>query len=220
MAIHILILSHSPLRIYERLTDTRIAAVENSDSPRAGIFARPSPPETTLLDKVHQTYDGVPAPAGEAHFNVARGAINQAMQGTTAAARAQNLADLQRTYGSQDLDRQVTRRWRVGDVYAPHDLSGQEMSKWKKPRRKDAPRWDVLDQLGMNPMLYYKNFNIMSEYMTPMGRIKHRSETGLRPVNQRKMAKAIRRAIGIGLLPSTYRHPELLDQDTRSGLQQ
>ena len=43
-----------------------------------------------------------------------------------------------------------------------------------------------------------------------MGRIKHRSETGLRPVNQRRVAKAIRRAVGIGLLPSTHKHPELL----------
>jgi small subunit ribosomal protein S18 len=57
-----------------------------------------------------------------------------------------------------------------------------------------------------------QNFSIMSEYMTSMGRIKHISETGLRPVNQRKMAKAIRRAIGIGLIPSTHAHPEMFDR--------
>ena len=50
----------------------------------------------------------------------------------------------------------------------------------------------------------------MSEYMTTMGRIKHRSQTGLRPVNQRKLAKAIRRAIGLGLMPSVHKHPEIL----------
>jgi small subunit ribosomal protein S18 len=55
---------------------------------------------------------------------------------------------------------------------------------------------------------------MMSEYMTQMGRIKHISETGLRPVNQRKMAKAIRRAIGIGLIPTTHAHPEMYDPDT------
>ena len=43
-----------------------------------------------------------------------------------------------------------------------------------------------------------------------MGRIMHSSETGLRPVNQRRIARAIRRAVGIGFLPSTHRHPELL----------
>ena len=56
----------------------------------------------------------------------------------------------------------------------------------------------------------WQNFTIMSEYMTDMGRIKHSRETGLRPRNQRKMAKAIRRAIGIGLMPGVHRHPELL----------
>ena len=52
---------------------------------------------------------------------------------------------------------------------------------------------------------------MMSEYMTPMGRIKHRRETGLRAVNQRKIAKAIRRAVGMGLLPSVHEHPEVLE---------
>lgn len=50
----------------------------------------------------------------------------------------------------------------------------------------------------------------MSEFMTPMGRIKHSKETGLRPVNQRKIAKAIRRSIGLGIMPSVHRHPEIL----------
>ena len=55
-----------------------------------------------------------------------------------------------------------------------------------------------------------QNVAMMSEYMSDMGRIKHRKETGLRPVNQRRMARAIRRAIGIGLMPAIHRHPEIL----------
>jgi small subunit ribosomal protein S18 len=55
-----------------------------------------------------------------------------------------------------------------------------------------------------------QNFSLISEFMTSMGRIKHSSETGLRPVNQRKMAKAIRRAVGMGLHPSVHKHPEIL----------
>jgi hypothetical protein len=50
----------------------------------------------------------------------------------------------------------------------------------------------------------------MSEYMTVMGRIRHSKSTGLRPVNQRKIAKAIRRAIALGLMPSVHRHPEII----------
>lgn len=84
------------------------------------------------------------------------------------------------------------------------------MAKWKKLRRKPRPRYDVLDQLRLNPLEHYKNFSIMSEYITDMGRIRHSNETGLRPVNQRKMAKAIRRAMGMGLMPGVHRHPELL----------
>jgi small subunit ribosomal protein S18 len=52
--------------------------------------------------------------------------------------------------------------------------------------------------------------------MTPFGRIKRRDQTGLRPVNQRKLAKAIRRSIGLGLHPSVHRHPELLMRERRS----
>lgn len=52
---------------------------------------------------------------------------------------------------------------------------------------------------------------MMWEYMAPMGRIKHRNETGLRPVNQRRLAKAIRRAVGMALIPSVHPHPEFLE---------
>jgi small subunit ribosomal protein S18 len=57
-----------------------------------------------------------------------------------------------------------------------------------------------------------QNFSIMSEYMTPMGRIKHSKDTGLRPVNQRRIARAIRRSIGMGMMPSVHRHPEILQK--------
>ncbi|EGP86413.1 uncharacterized protein MYCGRDRAFT_18344, partial [Zymoseptoria tritici IPO323] len=124
--------------------------------------------------------------------------------------KTQAQRDAERTYSAKDLSQQIPRRWKAGDVYAPHDLSGVEMSKWKKLRRKPRPKYDVLDQLGVNPLDHYKNFSIMSEYITPMGRIRHSNDTGLRPVNQRKMAKAIRRAMGMGLMPGVHRHPELL----------
>lgn len=64
-------------------------------------------------------------------------------------------------------------------------------------------------------LLCDKNFSIMSEYITDMGRIKHSNETGLRPVNQRKMAKAIRRAMGMGLMPGVHRHPMLLKHEKK-----
>lgn len=51
----------------------------------------------------------------------------------------------------------------------------------------------------------------MWEYMAPMGNIKHRSLTRLRPVNQRRIAKAIRRAVAMGIIPSVHPHPEILE---------
>ncbi|KAF2007713.1 ribosomal protein S18 [Amniculicola lignicola CBS 123094] len=108
----------------------------------------------------------------------------------------------------EKFSRQIFRNWQPGDVYAPHDLTGPEQKKWKTAKR--TPTVDAFDTLGINPIKEYKNFTMMSEYMTEMGRIKHSKVTGLRPVNQRKIAKAIRRAIGLGLMPSVHRHPWVL----------
>ncbi|KAF2402392.1 ribosomal protein S18 [Trichodelitschia bisporula] len=108
----------------------------------------------------------------------------------------------------KNLSTQMPRPWRAGDVYAPRDIGFKEARKWKKTQQ--TPKADVFDMLGQNPLNHYKNINLMSQFVSSTGRIKKASSTGLRPVNQRKMAKAVRRAIGIGLLPSVHLHPEIL----------
>ncbi|KAI0974034.1 ribosomal protein S18 [Xylaria arbuscula] len=115
--------------------------------------------------------------------------------------------DLKANMRTNDYMRQLPRRWRAGDVYSPHDMSPSEMAKWRKTT---ARKQDLVDLLGLRPLDMYRNFSVISEFMTPHGRIMRGVETGLSPVNQRKMAKAIRRAIGLGLHPSVHRHPELL----------
>ena len=70
--------------------------------------------------------------------------------------------------------------------------------------------------VGTDTESFLQNFSIMSEYMTSMGRIRHSKDTGLRRVNQRRVSKAIRRAIGIGLMPSVHKHPEMLEMEARS----
>ncbi|KAI9048477.1 hypothetical protein LZ554_007312 [Drepanopeziza brunnea f. sp. 'monogermtubi'] len=120
--------------------------------------------------------------------------------------------DYKNVLRGQDLSKQITRRWKAGDIYAPHDLSEVEMAKWK---RRGKPQYDVFDVLNLNPMEHYRNFSIMSEYMTDMGRIRHSKDTGLRPVNQRKIARAIRRTIGMGLMPSVHQHPEILYKEVQ-----
>ncbi|KAI1820483.1 ribosomal protein S18 [Xylaria intraflava] len=115
--------------------------------------------------------------------------------------------DMVKRNRNDDYMRHLARRWHLGDVYSPHDMSPSEMSKW---RQNSAPKKDIVRLLGLRPLDMYRNFTVISEFMTPHGRIKPASETGLSAANQRKMAKAIRRAIGLGLHPSVHRHPELL----------
>lgn len=54
---------------------------------------------------------------------------------------------------AQDLSRQITRRWKAGDVYAPKDIGPVEMAKWKKRARPDR---DVFDVLQFDPTEHYK----------------------------------------------------------------
>ncbi|MCJ1317336.1 hypothetical protein MMC15_002659 [Xylographa vitiligo] len=122
------------------------------------------------------------------------------------------LGELERRERARDIERMQVRRWKHGDVYAPHDLSPAEMKKW---RQKTRPDRDVFDVLAINPINHYMNYSMMSDFMTSMGRIKHPRDTGLRRVNQRKIAKAIRRAIGMGWLPSVHMHPEMLRRGQR-----
>lgn len=52
-----------------------------------------------------------------------------------------------------ELSKQITRRWKAGDVYAPHDLTGVEMNKWKE---RSQPTRDIFDVLDFDPMINYR----------------------------------------------------------------
>jgi len=54
---------------------------------------------------------------------------------------------------SRILERFQTRDWKAGDIYAPHDLSPEEMKKWRK---RHSPSRDAFDALNMNPLDQYK----------------------------------------------------------------
>lgn len=79
-----------------------------------------------------------------------------ARQAVAARKRQEELNRSQALRDREDLERQMTRRWKAGDVYAPHDLSGAEMSKWKQIQQKGRPKKDVLDILRINPLDHYK----------------------------------------------------------------
>lgn len=68
-----------------------------------------------------------------------------AMQSTQDALREQKLAN--------DYLREMPRRWKTGDVYAPHDLSPVEMHKFRQRRARST---DIIDVLGIRPQDMYK----------------------------------------------------------------
>ena len=102
------------------------------------------------------TSNAAPTPGLRTSIDIARDTIRESTAARRQREEAQRLADMQRTYNRKDLEGQVTRRWKLGDVYAPHDLSGAEMAKWKKVRRRGKQKVDVVDQLGINPIDHYK----------------------------------------------------------------
>ncbi|KAJ4267727.1 hypothetical protein NW762_003842 [Fusarium torreyae] len=108
---------------------------------------------------------------------------------------------------SNDFLKQMPRRWEAGDVYSPHDLSPVEMQKWRK---RSVRNNDVIDALGISPLDMYKNFSLIEHFTSPSGMINHSNLTRLRPVNQRKVAKMVRRVQGMGIYPSVHAHPEML----------
>lgn len=94
-------------------------------------------------------------PARDA-FGFANKAVASIADSNNRARLAEETRNMARGADRKGLETQQIRRWNVGDVYAPNDLSGVEQSKWKRQKQKPRPRWDVLDQLNIKPMDHYK----------------------------------------------------------------
>jgi small subunit ribosomal protein S18 len=62
------------------------------------------------------------------------------------------------------LSKQISRRWKAGDVYAPHDLSEVETAKWKK---RERPLYDVFDVLDLNPLEHYRVCHLLLPRLFP-----------------------------------------------------
>ena len=62
-------------------------------------------------------------------------------------------AELERRDLAVAIAKQNTRRWKAGDVYAPHDLSSVEMQKWRKKRPISSDAFAALD---LDPRKEYK----------------------------------------------------------------
>ncbi|CAO1597397.1 hypothetical protein XANCAGTX0491_001206 [Xanthoria calcicola] len=203
-----------PIRPFSSTTPHLLPSLQNPPPP---------PPPTPNPQPQQQK----PTPVSNLRGLVSSLSQDAQAQTTATTARRSALAETEAAYRATDLERHLHRRFRPGDIYAPHDLSPTEQAKWRPraavggslqgrgtPANAHAQnRRDVFDVLGINPLDEYKNFSIMTEFVSSMGRIRHRRETGLRGVNQRRVAKAVRRAVGMGLLPSVHKHPEMLEKE-------
>ena len=67
--------------------------------------------------------------------------------------RRKTMESLDKAGRARDLEALQVRRWKAGDVYAPHDLSPVEMQKWRQRHRSNT---DVFDALAINPLHEYK----------------------------------------------------------------
>ncbi|KAJ1336584.1 ribosomal protein S18 [Batrachochytrium salamandrivorans] len=98
------------------------------------------------------------------------------------------------------------------ETYLPRELNDRHLEKYTKKFHL-PPTEDVLKKLNIDPIKEYKasssildakwsyycsNIQMLAHFVTTIGHIKPRIETGLTPENQRKVGRAIKRARAMG----------------------
>jgi len=69
------------------------------------------------------------------------------------------------------------------------------------PGKHEARERDALRHFGIDPVYETSNTTLLASFMSEMGKIKSRVETGVTMKTQRRIGKAIRRAKMMGILP-------------------
>lgn len=69
------------------------------------------------------------------------------------------------------------------------------------PGRKDALRTDPFLRFGIDPRHECENGTLLRDYVSDMGKILPRGQTGLSQRSQRLVGKAIKRAKMMGIIP-------------------
>ncbi|KAI7898199.1 ribosomal protein S18 [Cokeromyces recurvatus] len=97
------------------------------------------------------------------------------------------------------------KNFRAGDTYHPDDLNDSRYQEQLRQRRTKVitPAEDPFEVLGLDPLVEYKNYRLLANFVSSMGKILPREQTGVSAKNQRKLAKAIKRARAMGLMSST-----------------
>ncbi|RUS22269.1 ribosomal protein S18-domain-containing protein [Endogone sp. FLAS-F59071] len=92
------------------------------------------------------------------------------------------------------------KTFQSGTTYRPNDLNDALYEERMRAKRGkvERPTQDPFDALGLDPLKEYKNYTLLSSFISEMGKILPREQTGVTAKNQRKLAKAIKRARAMG----------------------
>ncbi|TFY83937.1 hypothetical protein EWM64_g56 [Hericium alpestre] len=73
------------------------------------------------------------------------------------------------------------------------------------PGTAEARKQDAFHQLGIDPVVEATNPTLLSAFVSEMGKVRGRAQTGLTWRSQRRLTKAIRRAKMMGVMPTFSR---------------
>ncbi|CCF60684.1 hypothetical protein KAFR_0L00770 [Kazachstania africana CBS 2517] len=96
------------------------------------------------------------------------------------------------------VNKRMVKSFVQSTIYDPFDFSMAKLHMDQKNKTTYKP------MKNMNPLNLYTSPELLVPYMSSTGKILHRDVTGLSVKDQRRVAKAIRRAQAIGLLSKTH----------------
>jgi small subunit ribosomal protein S18 len=98
----------------------------------------------------------------------------------------------------------LIKKFEEGTTYDPFDFSLAKQQLEKRLARESFSK-KTFDTKKVNPLDFYTNPRYLSEYLSATGRIQPRDVTKLSLKNQKRLAKAVKRARSAGLLSSVHK---------------
>ncbi|CDR38911.1 CYFA0S02e08438g1_1 [Cyberlindnera fabianii] len=108
------------------------------------------------------------------------------------------------------LESNVVRYFASDELYDPFDFSLAKLRLERRAYAENNAGRKFFDEKRVNPLDCYTNTKYLSSYLTSTGRIHPREVTKLSLKNQKRLAKAIKRARAAGLLSSVHKDADLL----------
>lgn len=111
-----------------------------------------------------------------------------------------------------DVDPAFVKKFTSGTTYDPFDFSMDKL-RLQQVYRAHLPKKDIFDKNEINPLSLWTDSKSLSKFVSTNGSILPGRMTGTRGKNQRRLAKAIRRARAAGLLSTVHRDVSLLPRE-------